>query len=100
MRNEWEMQRLFVSELLLSLHWDFSGGIPKLVVTYAPAWQVPKCCHFLGILSTSGDIRAVDVAHNVSGYGWTPLCTLPFLQLVQGVVANSLILARMFQCMG
>ena len=93
------MSRWFVTGLLLSLHWGFSGGIPEVVVVHAPVWPVPKCCHFQGIPSTSGGIGAVDMAHDVGGCGWIPLRTLPFLQLDQGVAWNSLIRARQFQCM-
>ena len=77
----------------LSLYWGFSGGIPELVVMHVPVWQAPKCCHSLGILSTSGGIGAVDMARDISGCGQTPLRTLPFPQLDQGVAMNSLALA-------
>ena len=93
MWDEWVMSRWFVTRLLLSLHRGFSGGIPELVVVHAPAWPVPKCCHFQGILSTSGGIGAVDVAHDVSGCGWTPLHTPQCPQSDQGVVKNSLVRA-------
>ena len=93
MGSEWRMLRQFVTGPLLSLHRGFSGGIPELVVAHAPAWLVPKCCHSLGILSTSGGIEAVNVAHDVGGCGWIPLCTLLFPQLDQGVATNSLALA-------
>ena len=99
MWDEWRMLRQLAAGLLLSLHRGFSGGIPELVVAHAPAWPVPKCCHFQGILSTSGGIGAVDVAHDVGGCGWIPLRTLPFLQLDQGVAWNNLICARQSQCM-
>ena len=99
MWDEWRMLRQLAAGLLLLLHRGFSGGIPELAVVHVPAWQVPKCYHFQGILSTSGGIGAVDVAHDVGGYGWIPLGTLPFLQLNQGVAWNSLIRARQFQCM-
>ena len=99
MEDKWEMSRLLAIWDLLSLHWGFSGGIPELVAAHVPAWLAPRCCHSLGILSTSGDIGAVDVAHDVSGCGWTPLCTLLYLQLDQEVAANNLALARVFQYM-
>ena len=100
MWNEWVMLRQCAIDPLLSLHRAFSGCIPELVVAHAPAWQVPMCCHSQGSPSTLGGIGAVDVAHDVSGCRWTPLHTLPFLQLGQGVAVNSLILAQVFQCMG
>ena len=75
MWDEWKMLRQLTAGLLLSLHWGFSGGIPELVVAHAPAWPVPKCCHFRGTLSTSGGIGVVNVAHDVGGCGWTPLHT-------------------------
>ena len=97
MWDEWGMLRQFVTGPLLSLYWGFSGGIPELVVAHAPAWPVPKCCHFQGTLSTSGGIGAVDVAHDVGGCGWIPLRTLPPLQLDQGVAWNNLFRARRSQ---
>ena len=99
MWDKWVMSRWFVTGLLLSLHQGFSGGIPKLVVVHAPAWPVPKCCHFQGILSTLGGIGAVDVARDIDGCGWTPLRILPSLQLDQEVAWNNLIRARQSQCM-
>ena len=85
MWDEWAMSRQCATSPLLSLPRGFSGGIPELAVAHAPAWRVPKCYHFQGILSTSGGIGAVDVAHDVGGCGWTPLRILPLLQLDQGV---------------
>ena len=82
----------------LSLHQDFSGGIPELVVAHALAWQVPKCCHSLGTLSISRGIGAADMAHDVGGYGWTPLHTPLLLQLDQGVAESSLVCIQEFQC--
>ena len=69
MWDKWVMLNQSVTEPLLSLHWDFFGGILELVVVHAPAWLVPKCCHFQGTLSTSGGIGAVDVVHDVGGCG-------------------------------
>ena len=100
MRDKWGMLRPLAIWVLLSLHWGFSGDIPELVVVHVPVWQVPKCCHSLDSLSTSGDTGAVDVAHDVGGYGWTPPCILLHPQLDQGVVANSLVLVPVFQYMG
>ena len=77
--NEWGMLRQLLVGCLLSLRWDFSGDIPELAVAHPLAWQAPKCCHSPGILSTSGHIGAVNMAHDVGGCGWTPLCTLPCL---------------------
>ena len=100
MRDEWVMLKWLVAEPLLSLPRGFFGDIPELVVARALAWPVPKCCHFQGTLSTSGGIGAANMAHDVGDYGWTPLRTLPSLQLDQGVVANNLILAQVSQCTG
>ena len=100
MWDEWGMWRQLAAGLLLLLHRGFSGGIPELVVAHAPAWPVPKCCHFRGTLSTSGGIGVVDMAHDVDGCGWTPLHILPFLQLDQGVAWNSSLRAQGFQYMG
>ena len=99
MWDEWIMLNQSVTEPLLSLHRGFFGGILKLVMAHALVWPVPKCCHFQGTLSTSGDIGAVDVAHDVGGCRWIPLRTLLSLQLDQGVVWNSLIHARQSQYM-
>ena len=96
MKVEWGVLKLLSTGSLLSLCWDFSGGTPELVVAHVLAWQAPKCCHSLGILSTSGGIGAVDVAHDVGGCGQTPLCTLPFLQLDQGVAESSLVCIQVF----
>ena len=93
------MLKQLITGPLLSLHRGFFGGIPELVVVHAPAWQAPRCCHSPDTLSTSGGIGAVDVAHDVSGCGWIPLRTLPFLQLGQGVAWNNLICARQSQYM-
>ena len=99
MWDEWRMLRQLTAGLLLSLHRGFSGGIPELVVVHALVWLVPKCCHFQGTLSTSGGIGVVDVAHDVSGYGWTPPHTLLYPQLDQEVATDSSVLAQVFQCM-
>ena len=91
MRGEGVMLKQPVTGSLLSLRRGFFGGIPELVVAHTPAWQVPKCCHFPGTLSTSGGTGAVDMAHDVGGCGRIPLRTLPFLQLDWGVAWNNLI---------
>ena len=93
MKGKWVMLRLHAIGTLLSLHRGFSGGIPELVVVHVLVWQVPRCCHSLGIPSISGGIGAVDVAHDVGGYRWTPPHTLPYPQLDQGVATGSLVLA-------
>ena len=83
---------------LLSSLQGFSGGIPELAVVHALAWQVPRCCHSQDSPSTSGDIGAIDVACDISGYGWTPPHILLYLQLDQGVAESSSALAREFLC--
>ena len=60
------MLKLLTSGCLLSLHWGFSGDTPELAMAHALAWQAPKYYYSLDILSISGGIGAVNVAHNVS----------------------------------
>jgi hypothetical protein len=84
----------------LSCQVDGACGIVSPGLGHVIVQRVPRCCHSLDSLSTSGDIAAFCSSQSIGGFWWLPLHILLILLLDLVVVGRSWGCVHLFQCMG